>query len=259
MTRVYSKDPTTPRATASLTKIATALLARQWVLDADLDDVVTVTSADSPAGPGAGGVADGDEVTYRDLFYLMFMTSRDDCTHCLARNVGALIIAGVGPGTSSDPYDRFVEALNIETVALGATTAYFEDATGFDADNRLSVSDVSLLASIMETDTFLVTAAGTYNRPVTTQNLTPRTFDCINLFDPTGAATVDIRIVTGYAFPEHVASKYGITVAAGFCLMLIWDTPSDGRRITVVMDSGDDTELKRDLRRMINYELARVA
>lgn len=259
MTRVYSKDPTTPRATASFTKIATGLLARQWVPDVDLDDSVTVTSADSPAGPGGGGVANGDIVTYRDLFYLMFMTSRDDCTHCLARNVGALIIAGTGPGTSSDPYDRFVEALNIETVALGATTAYFEDATGFDDDNRLSVSDVALLGSIMETDAFLVTAAGTYSRPVTTLNGSPRTFDCINLFDPTGAATVDVRIVTGYAFPEHVASKYGITTAAGYCLMLIWDTPSDGRRVTVVMNSGNDTQLKRDLRRMLNYELARAA
>lgn len=257
MTISYSYEAATPLVPASLTKIVTALVAREWVLDADLDDVVTVTSADSPAGPGAGGVADGDMVTYRDLFYLMLMTSRDDATHCLARNVGALMVAAGGSG-SSDPHTRFVEQMNVQAVAWGASTAEFYDSGGSSSSNRLSPRDVSHLTKMLAEDSFLLTAAGTYSRPVTTQNGSPRTFDCINLFDPTGAATVDVRVVTGYAFPEHVASKYGILTAAGYCLMLVWETPETGRKVTVVMGCADDTTLKRELRRLINYEIARA-
>lgn len=258
MSNVFAKDIETPRVPASLTKLMTALVARQWVGDADLDDTVTVTSADSPAGPGSGGVADGDILAYRDLFYLMLMTSRDDCTHCLARNVGALIVAGGGAG-SSDPYTRFVETMNIQADVLGATSGIFQDSGGSDPDNRLSTRDVALLTRLLCDDSFLLTCAGTYSRPVTTQNGSPRTFDCINLFDPTGVNTVDVRIVTGYAFPEHVASKYGILTEAGFCLTLVWETVETGRRITVVMGCADDTALKLDLRKLINFEKARMA
>lgn len=257
MTILFSKDRLTARVPASLTKLVTALVAREWVPDGDLDDPVTVTSADSPAGPGAGGVADGDIVTYRDLFYLMLMTSRDDATHALARAVGGLMVAAGGSG-SSDPHTRFVEQMNARAVAYGASSAYFEDSGGSSADNRLTCAEVELLTGLLARDGFLLTAAGTYSRPVTTLNGSPRTFDCINLFDPTGAATVDVRIVTGFAFPEHVASKYGITDDAGFCLTLVWDTPSSGRRITVVMGCDEDTDLKTDLRALIDYELARL-
>lgn len=258
MTIRYAFDIHTPRVPASITKVLTALVSRQWVPDADLDDVVTVTSADSPAGPGAGGVALGDMVTYRDLFYLSLMTSREDATHCLARNVGALMVAAGGSG-SSDPFTRFVEQMNVQTVALGAPSGVFEDAGGLDADNRLTPKDAAHLTNLLADDAFLLTAAGTYSRPVTTQNGSPRTFACVNLFDPTGASTVDVRIVTGYAFPEHLASKYGITTEAGFCLTLVWETLATGRKVTTVMGCADDVTLKRELRRLINYEKARVA
>lgn len=256
MTIVFSKDISTARVPASLTKLMTALVARQWVDDAHLDDVVTITSADSPAGPVAGGVANGDMVTYRDLFYLMLMTSRDDATHALARNAGALIVAGTGTG-STDPYTRFVEEMNTQAPLLGASSGHFDDAGGSDSDNRLSAADVSLLTRLLAEDAFLLTAAGTYSRPVTTQNGSPRTFACINLFDPTGAATVDVRVVTGYAFPEHVASKYGI-LGGVYSFTLVWETIETGRRVSVVMGCADDTALKLDLRKLINFEKARM-
>lgn len=250
----YAKDLDTPRVPASLTKIMTALVARQWVDDASLDDQVTVTVDDSPAGPGAGGVALGDIVAYRDLFYMMLMTSRTDATHCLARNVGQLIVDGGGSG-SSDPYTRFVEEMNIQALALGATSCEFFEPSGGDPDNRMSVRDTAMLFELLAEDAFLLLAAGTFDRPVTTFNGSPRTFDCINIFDPTGTTTPDVRVVEGYAFPEHVASKYGILDEAGFCLALIWDTPDAVRKVTVIMGSTDDTELKRDLRTVMNYEI----
>jgi D-alanyl-D-alanine carboxypeptidase len=255
MARSFAKDVNTARIPASITKVVTAVVAREWVNNEHLDDVVTVTSADSPAGPGAGGVSNGDMVTYRDLFYLMLMTSRDDATHCLARCVGGLMVAAGGSG-SSDPHTRFVEQMNARALALGASTALFYDSGGSSANNRLSPADISLMTAILAQDSFLLTAAGTKSRSVTTKNGSPRTFACINLFDPTGASQPDARLVTGYAFPEHVASKYGITTEAGFCMTMIWETRTTGRRITVVMGAANDEQLKRDMRALINYEAA---
>ncbi|HZF98971.1 MAG TPA: hypothetical protein VEY92_12165 [Pseudoxanthomonas sp.] len=256
MSVLYSKDPTTPRVPASMIKCLTALLARQWVPNAKLNDVVTVTSADNPAGPSQGGLELGDRVTYRDLFHIMLMASRNDASHCLARNVGALMVAAGGSG-SSDPATRFIEQMNTHALSLGATTAVCHEPGGSSPNNRLSVAHVALLTKVLAADPFLLGAAGTYSRPVTTANASPRVFSCVNLFDPTGMVSTDSRVVTGYAFPEHVASKYGITPDAGHCLTLVWDKPGGGRRVSVVMGCANDTALKRDLRTLINHEKAR--
>jgi D-alanyl-D-alanine carboxypeptidase len=253
----FSKNPDTLRVPASITKVMTALLARDWVNDVDLDDAVTVTADDNPFGPGAGGVALGDIVTYRDLFYLMLMTSRDDATHCLARNVGGLIVADNPGGGSSDPYTRFIEQMNVKASVLGLTGAVYYDAGGASASNQMSPNQIEYLTFLLSEDDFLRTAAGTFSRPVTTLNTTPRTFDCVNIFDPTGLTQPDPRVVTGYAFPEHILSKYGITNEAGYCLTLVWAMPVTGeQKVTVVMGCVDDTALKRDLRTLINYEIA---
>lgn len=251
----FSKDPNTARVPASLTKLMTAVVARQWVNDASLDTAVTVTVDDDPAGPGAGGVALGDIVTYRDLFYLMMMTSRDDATHCLARNVGQLIIDGTGTG-STDPYTRFVEEMNNQAAILGATESIFYDTGGSDINNRMSVTDVEMLMTIISEDAFVTLAAGTMEYTVTTLNGSPRIFNAVNLFDPTGLTQPDPRVVTGFAFPEHVANKYGILAESGYCMAIIWDMPNGTRRITTVMGAADDTELKKDLRTLMNYEIA---
>lgn len=252
----FYKDADTPRVPASMTKVVTAVLAREWVTDGMLDDPCTVTSADSPAG--MGGVQNGDILSYRNLFYLMLLTSRDDATHCLARSVGALMVAAGGPG-SPDPHTRFVEQMNARAIAWGASTAIFYDSGGSSDNNRLSPRHVALVTRRLAQDSFLLTVAGTLSRSVTTLNGSPRTFTGYNLFDPSGLTQPDPRVVTGQAFPEHVASKYGITAAAGFCLTLVWETVQTGRQITVVMGNANDGNLKRDLRQLIEYQKAQSA
>lgn len=257
MTTFFGKDVDTARVPASMTKVMTACLARAWVPDGDLDTPVTIISADGATGPGTNLLATGDIVKVRDLFYLMMCPSRDEAAHALARHVGGLMVAAGGTG-SSDPHTRFIEQMNAQALVWGASTAIFYDAGGASDNNRLSPRHVALLTRRLAADAFLLTVAGTLTRSITTLNGSPRTFACNNIFDPAGTTQPDPRVVTGYAFPEHLGSKYGITTAAGYCLTFVWTSTETGTRVSVVMGCGNDTELKRDLRTMINYEKRRA-
>lgn len=255
----FSKNPDIARVPASITKVMTAILARDWIDDAHLNDAVTVTEDDDPYGAISGtGLLLGDIVTYRDLFYLMLMTSRDDATHCLARNVGVLMVAANPDGGSTDPHTRFVERMNTKAATLGLTSTVYYDSGGMSPNNRMTPNEIETLTLLLSQDVFLRGVAGTFSRPVTTLNSTPRTFACVNLFDPTGLTVPDPRVVTGFSFPEHILSKYGITDEAGYCLTLVWSMPdTSDQKITVVMGCANDTQLKRDLRTLINYEIAK--
>lgn len=245
MTTVFAKNAGTVQQPASTVKMMTAIVMRQWVPDVDLDDVVSVTAADIVGGSTAN-LMNGDNLTYRVLAYGALVPSGNDAAHCIARNVGALIIAGIGGG-SSDPYTRFVEEMNTQAAVFGLSTAVFADAMGTDVGDMMSAEDVSSLMDEMATDSFLVTVAGTLNYTMVITGANARSYGVTNFFVP------------GTAFPEHVASKYGITVAAGYCIALLWDTPSDGRRITVVMGEATEAAMYSTLRRLMNYELARSA
>lgn len=244
MTTYYAKDATTAQQPASLVKMLTAIVMRQWVPDVDLDDAITVTAADIVGGSTAN-LLNGDVVTYRKMAYGMLVPSGNDAAHCTARNVGALIIAGGGGG--SDPYDRFVAEMNTQAAVLGLSTGYFEDAEGTDTGDLMSPEDAAKLMAALAADSFLLTAAGTLNYTMVITGANARSYGVANLFVP------------GTTFPEHVASKYGITGAAGYCLALLWDTPSAGRRITIVMGEATEAAMYLTVRRLMNYELARVA
>lgn len=251
MTAIYSKSEDALHIPASLVKLMTALVAREYVTDAVLDTYVTVTADDSPYGPASGsGVALGDAVTYRDLLYCMMMNSRDDATHCLARNVGKII----NPA-DPDPHALFVSRMNQRASELGFVGAVFVDSGGASSSNQMSARQVSTLMKMLASDTFMMLAAGTMSRVVITQ--AGRTFAVVNLLDVTGVTAPDSRVVAGFPFPEHVANKYGILPASGYHQAMVWNHPRGGKRVTVVMGAIDDAELKQDLRTLINYECVR--
>ncbi|MDP9991955.1 D-alanyl-D-alanine carboxypeptidase [Variovorax boronicumulans] len=243
----FQKDINTAQQPASLTKLLTSIVMRQWVNDAHLDDTVTVTSADLIIGSSAS-LTNGDVTTYRHLAYGMLLPSGNDAAHCVARNVGALIIAGGGGG--SDPYARFVAEMNTQAAALGLATALFYDAYGLDSAQRMSPSDVSTLMLAFITDSFLLTVAGTYTHTMVITGANARSYSVTNTIDPAGAVP----------FPEYIAGKTGTTVDAGPCVVMLWELSSGGpRRISVVMNGASDLDRYLDLRKLINYERARSA
>lgn len=246
MTIVFSKGGTTVQQPASLIKLLTFLVARQWVPDAGLDDSVTVNSSDLLSGSTAN-LTNGDVITYRHLFYGLALPSGNDAAHCIARNVGGLIIAGIGGG-STDPHTRFIEEMTAQATALGFSGHVVADAAGIDTSDRLSAGQCNVLAATLEGDAFFITVAGTYTHTIVITGANARSYVVTNLFNP--ASGTD-------PFPEHVASKYGWTTSAGYCLTLIWDTPANGRRISTVMGCSSQSEMLKDMRKLVNFEKAR--
>lgn len=251
MTQRYAKSPDSLGIPASLVKVMTGLVARDYLTsDALLDTYATVTSEDSPAG-GTDGVALGDVVRLRDAIYMMLINSRNDAAHFVARVVGGMMSPG-----APDPYAYFVSQMNAKAAALGYTGAVYYDSHGLSDNNRMTANQVASMMKLLIADGLLYEAAGTWTKTMTTQ--AGRSITVTNLFDPAGVNVPSgWSIVSGFPFPEHMASKYGITAASGYSQALVWQHPRDGLRVTVVMNATDDTELKRDLRTLINYECAR--
>lgn len=243
MTILFSKDSATVQQSSSLMKLLTAYVARQWVDDAHLDDSVTVNSSDLLIGSTAN-LTNNDVTTYRHLFYGMMLPSGNDAAHCVARNVGSLIIAGAGPGSSTDPHTRFLEAMTAAGTALGFTGHVCGDAAGIDSTDRLSPEQCSTLMVALSADSFFMTAASTYTHTMVITGVNARSYSVTNLFNPSSGTN---------PFSEHLASKYGQTAAAGYCLTLLWQTAgTSAHRVTTVMGAATEAAMLSDMRRLVN-------
>ncbi len=129
---LWTRQPTTRRAMASITKIMVALV----VLDrANLDDKVTVSKAASNVDY-ALGLRAGETLTVRQLLELALVASSNDAAYALAERVGGTMPA-------------FVKEMNSRATELGLNDTRFSNPHGLDAPgHRSSAADI---ASLMHT------------------------------------------------------------------------------------------------------------
>lgn len=119
---VWQRDPTTPRAPASLTKLVTAMVAADL---GPLDRSLTVTAATDmhaaqqvePAST-IMGLGAGEVLTLRELMYGLFLRSGNDAAETIA--------AGIVPR------GRFIELMNQKAASLGMTQSHFTTPVGLD-------------------------------------------------------------------------------------------------------------------------------
>lgn len=244
MTVVYEKDPHTGQQPASTTKLMTTLVARDWIADEALGAPVTITSADTvnwSVYSNAGHVV-GDVLTLRDLFYGAMLPSGGDSCKCLARVVGGLIPGG------GDPTVKFIAAMNAKSADLGMTASVFYDVFGADERQRMSPSDAAKLTMAYATDSTIAAIAGTLQHAIVVAGVNARNYSVTHTIDPDGAVKL----------PEFVFGKTGTTPEAGPCLALFWQSPSGVKRASVVMGAASDLARYQDMRRLIDYELARM-
>lgn len=129
---LYNSDAHTPLAPASLTKIATAILA---IEGADLDAWV-LNEVDSRQMPGSSlmGLLPGDCLQLRDLVYGLMLRSGNDA---------ALAIGRYEAGSDA----AFVNQMNTLLARLGLTDSHFANPHGLDQDGHLvSAYDLAMLA-----------------------------------------------------------------------------------------------------------------
>ena len=136
-------------AIASLTKIATALVALDWVYSQNGDKNALMTVPPSVAtigGPNPFGLQPGDQIAMRDAMYAALMASDNVCAQTLADHVGRQMMARVG---GRDPVRVFVDQMNALANALGMTKTKFTNPHGLDHQGPVGLSTARDLARLM--------------------------------------------------------------------------------------------------------------
>lgn len=120
---LYGKDPFGRVAPASLTKIATAIVALER---ADLNDVVTspINASEMPEST-VMGLSRGERVSLRTLLYGLMLPSGNDAAVAIAHHVG---------GSEA----RFVELMNELAARLELRDTHFANPHGLDAPGHYS-------------------------------------------------------------------------------------------------------------------------
>jgi len=133
---------------ASMTKILTAITARDYITEENLDDTFTITGdiidKVNIHGLSAVGFSPGDVVTVRDLLYGTIVCSGGDAAYGLA-------------DYCAGSEEAFVEKMNENVEKLGLSeTAHFTNPVGnFDEENHCTMRDMSIILSVAMQDDLL--------------------------------------------------------------------------------------------------------
>lgn len=175
-----------PRVVASTVKLLTILTALETL---DGDDVVVVHEAAAIGGAGAS-VDPGERWEVVDLLDAILVRSGNDAATALAA------------ATTDGDLDAFVDRMREVADRLGVSEdAVIQDPTGLDDTNRLSATDLALIARAALADDRVVSAA--------------RQAD-VEL--PDGGPTENRNLLVG-SYEGATGLKTGFTTEAGYCLV----------------------------------------
>jgi D-alanyl-D-alanine carboxypeptidase (penicillin-binding protein 5/6) len=216
---LFEKDGMLPLPPASLTKIATLVLALE---SGRLDDWVDV-DVDSREMPGSSimGLRRGDRFTLRDLAYGLMLPSGNDAALAIGRHI-----------SGSD--EAFVAEMNRLLARLGLIDSHFANAHGLGAPGHMaSAHDLAMLARYgMSLPGFAEIVAA---RDWTAQ----------------GSRTISLRNVNTFlgGFPGADGLKTGYTRAAG--PTLVASATRDGHRLYAVLLNSPNRD--EDARRLLAW------
>ena len=129
---LYAKNPDLKCLPASTTKLMTAIVTME---NADLNDVVTISSKAAHVSPHRAGFKEGDRVMIDELLHAALIGSANDAAVALAEAVAG-------------SEERFVELMNTKAIEIGATNTRFINANGLPGPGQyITVHD---LAKIMD-------------------------------------------------------------------------------------------------------------
>jgi D-alanyl-D-alanine carboxypeptidase len=202
-TLLYAKDAEAPLAPASLTKIATAVIALR---EGDLDDVVEVDiDSRTMRGSTVMGLIPGDRFTLRDLLFGMMLPSGNDAALAIGRHL-----------YRSDAV--FVARMNQLASELGLVDTHFANPHGLGARGHFtSARDLALLSR------YAMTVPG-FSDLVGTASWTAH-----------GSRSVDLYNINTFLFsyPGADGIKTGYTRRAGPTLAA--SAVQEGHRVFVVL------------------------
>ena len=193
---------------ASLTKIATAMVAIENIKNLDESVVITkdiLKTVDEVAH--VIGLKKGDRVTYRDLLYGTLVASGADAANALAI-------------LSSGSISNHVKKMNELVKKIGLEHTTFKNVTGLDEKGHSSTADEIRELLIYALGNSLFKEIYTTKKYKLSNGLTINT--TLKLYDKNG--TIDTSFIIG--------SKTGFTDNAGYCLAYLLDV--NGHDIIII-------------------------
>lgn len=133
---LFEQNPDQPIPPASLTKIMSMFLARDFVRQghAKMDSIVPVSAAAASTGGSRMGLKAGEELPLRKLLMGMAVSSGNDASHAVAEYVGGSVGA-------------FVKMMNLKAAKLGMNDSHFYNPHGLPAEGqRTTARDMLALA-----------------------------------------------------------------------------------------------------------------
>lgn len=217
---LYSKNAHERLYPASLTKVMTAVVALKY---GSTDQVLTASNAVNITESGAQlcGLKAGDSMTLDQALHILLMYSANDVAMLIAENIGG------------SP-EGFIEMMNQEALALGATNTHFMNPHGLSDDNHYTTAY----------DLYLI-----FNEAIQYEafrEIIHMTSYQTTYYDKDGKArNLDIkntnRFLRGdFQAPDNITvigGKTGTTSAAGHCLILLSKDTNGAPYISVILRS----------------------
>ena len=207
---------------ASVTKIMTALLAREQVSESA---VITLSKNDL-AMEGDSGLRPSERWRTGDLLNVMLLVSSNDAAHAVSLFVGGKDFQG----EPRDAQKHFVSMMNGKALSLGLSKMEFSNESGLDISETQnggygSAHDVAFLFSEL------------WRKYPETVEVTARRDSRIVSQDNLAHVLLNTNEIVGQ-IPGLIASKTGYTKLAGGNLAVIFDRGIGDPIVAVVLGSG---------------------
>ena len=211
---------------ASTTKILTAYVAMKH---GNLDQIVTISdnACNQASDSSVANLKPGDQLTIRQLLYGLMLRSGNDAAIAIAEGVSGSV-------------DAFVDLMNTEAVALGATNSHFVTPNGLhDEEHYTTVYDMYLIFR----------AALTYPEFLTMIQTT--SYEVYYTLGDGSAASQEWANTCGYLTGKRKApsgitvlgGKTGTTGQAKYCLVLLSLNSKNEQIISIVFHADAATNL----------------
>lgn len=224
---------------ASTTKILTAYLALKH---GNMDDIVTISenavNLDSDAQ--VCGLKAGDKIRLYDLICGLLLYSGNDAAIAVAEHISGSV-------------EAFVEQMNQEAQALGATNSHFVNPHGLhDEEQYTTAYDLYLMFNAcVRNPTFVdIISQKSYSASITGADGTVRAEEWIptNYYSAGEAAVPEgVNILGG---------KTGTTDEAGSCVILYNQDMEANPYISIIMGANDKTILYDDMTKLLSAGVA---
>lgn len=220
---------------ASLTKVMTALVAIKY---GSLEQTINATEVVNITEKGAQtcGIKNGDSMTLEQALYILLLYSANDVAMMIAENVGGSV-------------DHFIEMMNEEALAIGATNTHFVNPHGLSNEEHYTTAyDLYLIMQ----------EAIKYDQFITIIN-TP-SYEMTYLNASGGTNELNIKSTNGFIKGERTApegitvigGKTGTTAAAGHCLILLSEDENSCRYISIILKSESTESLYKDMTNLLS-------